>query len=306
MTMKRFLFVLICFFGTLAAQIPTAILSRDSLALGELCTMSVHFERDGIKSLSLLKPAEWIGGVRFRDAKETFSQDERIFEIVMSFYETPICTIPEISFVVEKSDSTKDTVKTETLVVRVPSIFEKLDTNQMKKISTMGLPDPMKAGKLSFVQILIILIAAIVLITIIYLLVKRFLKNKKAEIPIVPPYEEAVAALEELDKLNLIEKGEFKRFVFSLSAILKRYVSRRYDVLIEEATSTEFKQWLRKSELERENKIVLEKFINETDPVKFADLIPGVASVKELRTLVGDFVNITRPIEISLTNQAKK
>ncbi|MDR0303970.1 MAG: hypothetical protein LBH98_04250 [Chitinispirillales bacterium] len=292
--MRKVFFVFNLLFLMLNAQTPKIALSKDSLALGESCTMSVYFKEENIKSIAILNPSEWLGGVRFHDVKEIFSQNERIFEIITSFYETPVCTIPEISFLVEKSDGARDTVKTEIRVVRVPSIFEKLDTNQLKKIKTLGLPDPMSAGKLSFLYIIIAALA----ICFAFLIAKYILrKNKKSKILNIPPFEEAVAELENLDKLELIEKGEFKRFVFSISIILKRYVSRRYDVSIEEATSTEFKQWLRKSELDREDKIILEKFINETDPVKFADFIPSAAIVKELRAVVGEFVNRTRPIE---------
>ena len=298
--MKKFFLIFMFLLTILNAQQPfEVVLSRDSLALSELCTMSVRFKGEDIKSVGLLNPVEWVGNVRFRDAREIFAQNERIFEIIMSFYETPVCTIPEISFLVEKSDDTEDTLKTEIIIVRVPSMFEKLDTNQLKKIGTIGLPNPMKTGKLSLVQIIIAVIIIIIGIIIAFFVVKYFSKNRKTEIPVIPPFEEAIAALENLNKLNLIEQGEFKRFVFSLSTILKRYVSRRYEVLIEEATSTEFKQWLRKSELDREDKIILERFINETDPVKFADLIPSAAAVKELWTAVEEFVNRTRPIEIS-------
>lgn len=297
--MKKILFLLISGFSFLFAQTPQISLSSDSLMLGEICTMNVFFDKDA-KSITLLNPAEWVGGVRFRDAKEIFTEgEEKIFQMQLSFYETPICTIPPISFSVFRADSTTDTLITEPIVVRIPSMFEKLDTNQLKKIQTYGLSNPMKAGKMPLREIAIILFILAIVIILLILLIKKLLREKFEEKPPVPPFEEAMTALLELDNENLIGKGEYKQFVFSLSHILKRFVSRRFDVPIEEATSTEFKQWTRKSDLSRENKILLEKFINETDPVKFADLTPSIDILRELRKSVEEFVKITRPIEVS-------
>jgi len=280
----------------LAAQTPKIVLSRDSVMLGEICTMSVFFDKN-VKSISILNPSEWVGGVRFRDAREVFSPDEKVYQILLSFYETPVCTILPISFLVNVGDTT-DTLITEQIVVRVPSIFENLDSNQLKKIHTFGLPNPLRAGKLPLWEVLLILAGIILAIILIVVIVKKLLKKKYEEKPPVPPFEEAMAALAELDGKNLIANGEYKQFVFSLSQILKRFVSRRFDAPIEEATSTEFKQWLRKSDLTRENKILLEKFITETDPVKFAGLMPNIDILRELRRNVEEFAKITRPIEI--------
>lgn len=297
--MKKILFIIFTGFVFLFAQAPKAILNADSVMLGEVCTMSVFFDKD-IKSISLLNPVEWVEGVRFRDAREIFTDgNEKIYQILLSFYETPICTIPSISFAVANSDSTIDTITTDEIAVRVPSMFENLDTNQLKKIQTYGLPNPMKAGKIPLFEMIIALIVLIALVILIVWLVKKALKKKFEEKPPVPPFEEAMQSLLTLDEQNLIGKGEYKQFVFSLSLILKRFVSRRFDAPIEEATSTEFKQWTRKSDLSRENKLLLEKFINETDPVKFADLTPSIDILYELRKSVEVFVNETRPIEAS-------
>ena len=268
--------------------------------LGEICTMSVFFDGD-VKEISLLNPTEWVGGVRFRDAREVFSPGagERIYQILLSFYETPLCTIAPINFKVMRADSTIDTITTSPIAVRVPSIFENMSEKQLEKIQTYGLPNPMRAGKLPLWEIIIIIVIIIIAAVLIILCVKKLLKKKSEEKPPVPPFEEAMSALAELDGENLIGKGEYKQFVFSLSLILKRFVSRRFEAPIEEATSTEFKQWTRKSDLSRENKLLLEKFINETDPVKFADLTPSIDVLRELRRSVEEFVKITRPIEIN-------
>ena len=282
----------------MSAQTPRTVLSSDSVALGEICTLTVFFD-SGVREITLLNPTEWVGGVRFRDAREVFSTEERKFQILFSLYETPICTIAPISFAIVNADSTIDTVATDYIVMRVPSIFEGKSEKQLEKIQTYGLPNPMRAGKFPIMQTLLIIAIIIIAILLIALIAKKLLTKKAYEKPPVPPFEEAMQALAELDECNLINNGEYKRFVFTISQILKRFVSRRFEVPIEESTSTEFKQWARKSDLSRENKHLLENFINETDPVKFADITPRPEVLRELRKNVEDFIKITRPIEIS-------
>ena len=304
--MKKILFILFFCVFALSSQTLKVSLNADSAALAEICTMTVVLEK-GINSQMLLNSGEWAGAVLFRDAREIFSSDDKKYQILLSFYETPVCTIPPIGFLIE-SENGRDTVKTEPVAVRVPSVLEKLDTNEIEKLVKLGVPRPMKAGKMPILEIVIILLVLITAIILAIYLIRRYFKKKNAQIIIIPPFEEAMNALLKLDEEDLINKGEYKNFVFSLSAIFKRFVSRRYDVLIEEATSTEFKQWARRSgDLSRENKILVEKFINDTDPVKFADLTPSAENLRELRAKVEEFVKITRPIEdLSPTENGQK
>jgi hypothetical protein len=303
--MKKILLLLVFAVFFSRAEILEVSLSADSVLLGEICTMTVVFD-ESVKSLSLIDSGEWLGGTRLRDAREIFSPGEKKYQMLLSFYETPVCTIAPVSFLIE-SENGVDTVKTEAIAVRVPSIYEKLDSAKIDKLRKFSVITPMRAGKIPVWEIALILAALALLAVAAGVLLRKFLKKRIGRIAVVPPFEEAMDALKNLDEEDLINKGEYKTFVFSLSAILKRFVSRRYGVLIEEATSTEFKQWVRKSELTRENRILLEKFINDTDPVKFADLTPTVENLRELRVNVEEFIKITRPIEnLSLTDGEQK
>ncbi|MCL2845409.1 MAG: hypothetical protein FWE23_08170 [Chitinivibrionia bacterium] len=259
--------------------------------------MTVVFP-EAVKPLSLLNPREWAGAVRFRDVREVFSPTEARFQIILSLYEAPVCTIPPLSFLVQLPDGARDTLKTDPIAVQVASILEQLDSAQLKRLAKYGAINPMRAGRLAIWETILVLALIIAAVVLLVLLIKKYLNRKNAQIITVPPFEEAMNALSALDSFDLISKSEYKAFVFSLSAILKRFVSRRYEVSIEEATSTEFKQWARRSgDLSRENKHLIENFINETDPVKFADLTPSVEILRKLRADVEEFVKRTRPIE---------
>ena len=281
-----------------SAQTLEVLMSADSVMLAEICTMTVVFP-EGVKPLSLLNQREWSGAVRFRDGREISSATETKFQIVLSLYEAPVCTIPPLSFLVQMPDGARDTLKTDPIAVKVASILEQLDSAALRKLTKYGAINPMRAGRAPILETILILALIIAAVVLAVYLLKRYINKKKAQIVVVlPPFEEAMGALLALDDHNLIDGGEYKAFVFSLSAILKRFVSRRYDVSIEEATSTEFKQWARRSgELNRENKHLIENFINETDPVKFADITPSVENLRKLRANVEEFVKSARPIE---------
>jgi len=289
-----------------SAQTLEVFLSAKEPELAQICTMTVIFP-ENIRPLSLLNPREWDGSVRFRDARETIGGETARFQIILSLYEAPICTVPALSFLAELPDGERDTLKTEPFAVRVRSVLAELDSAQLERLSRYGAINPMRAGKSAVLETLLIIVAILAFFALLIFLLKRCFLKKNAVVLTVPPFEEAIAALYALDVFDLLSKGEYKAYVFSLSAILKRFVSRRFEVSIEEATSTEFKQWARKcEELSKENKRAIENFINETDPVKFADITPSVSVLRKLRADVEEFVKLTRPMENLTPEQSKK
>lgn len=290
---------IVCLFvGMLCAFEPKVMLSKDSLQLGDTLLMTVIFPQDSLRSVTLVDPQEWMGAVRFRNISDVFSPDGHAFALQLSLYETPICTIPPIAFRVEHADSTIDTIQTAPFLVRVPSLFEGLDSTELMDITTAGLPEPFRAGKIPLWWIFVILAAGIVLSLAIFFFLRWRKRIHENIVPLIPPYDEAIQTLEQLTADDLISAGEYKIYVFRLSDLFKRYIGRRYDAIIQESTSAEFKKWVSQSTLSRELRSDIDRFIAETDPVKFADITPAVQTLHEMLTLVTHFIHETRPVDV--------
>ena len=95
------------------------------------------------------------------------------------------------------------------------------------------------------------------------------------------PLETALAALEQLEKDDLVSKGELKEYYGRVSSILREYVEGRYGLQAPERTTEEFMEDLRRDSgtLTKDQKSLLEKFLMHCDLVKFAKFEPSADEV---------------------------
>lgn len=118
----------------------------------------------------------------------------------------------------------------------------------------------------------------------------------------LPPYEEAIEALKELDHSHFLENDNSKRYYSSLTEILKRYIGREVDDAALESTSNELieRLILHKDagsfnfDSETINKI--DKILKRADLIKFAKMKEQEGQAKVDRTVVEDIINETKEI----------
>ena len=106
------------------------------------------------------------------------------------------------------------------------------------------------------------------------------------------PLETALAALEQLEKDDLVAKGELKEYYGRVSSILREYVEERYGLQAPERTTEEFMEDLRRDSgtLTKEQKSLLEKFLMHCDLVKFAKFEPSADEVRATFDSCKEFV----------------
>lgn len=133
----------------------------------------------------------------------------------------------------------------------------------------------------------------------IYVFFRR--KKKKAEAAKkLPPYEQAIFELQELDNSHLLENREVKEYYSRLSAAVRHYLDGEvYDHAMESTTSELIHYLERERELGRLNltdetirrlKIILER----ADLAKFANSHPDVITAREDRSSVEHVINDTK------------
>ncbi len=122
-------------------------------------------------------------------------------------------------------------------------------------------------------QWLLYLAAAMALLAGLLILARWLWKRRKrpqAEIyasPPIPPDMEAYAALDAL----AVEKGlNPKQFYFRLSAVLRRYIERRFNFPAAEMTTEELLPQVDRIALDASLALELKTFCRQTDPIKFA------------------------------------
>lgn len=182
--------------------------------------------------------------------------------------------------------------------IKVESVIAKDDPKAKE-------PDPAyppQSARFPWVWALIIGTLALALLSGVVYLIWRRLRSRGPRpakpMPAAPALPEDVRALESLAKLDaqgLPEKGEFKKYTFACSEILKAYLGARYQFDAPESTSAELITLLRGiTEFPAARLEALEAMLGRMDVVKFTDQRPSVAESKALVPEIREIVASTR------------
>lgn len=126
----------------------------------------------------------------------------------------------------------------------------------------------------------------------------RILPQKKPE----PPYNVAMAKLEQLREEKLCEHGLQKEYYTRLTDILREYLDRRFNINAMEMTSTQIRRALDNSKDEIMSKELVEHVLETADFVKFAKAQPlGDDNIKAFE-FARKFVEDTKPADPAVDN----
>lgn len=161
-----------------------------------------------------------------------------------------------------------DTVKTRTDPVAV-----KVATRTTgEEVDILEVEDPLSDPRLpEWLYIVFAVLGCALLVFLGWFLHKKF--RKQGEAVRLPPYEEAVLALKDLRDRNYLATGDQADYFMGLGFVVRRYVERRFEVDILDATVAELKQ--RMSHVAGLPQAYKESVVNlaiETEPVKFAKM----------------------------------
>jgi hypothetical protein len=123
----------------------------------------------------------------------------------------------------------------------------------------------------------LIALGIIILGLVIFYFIRKARKKKSDEIfeSKIPPFEEAMQLLDELQNENLIEKQEYKEYHARLSDIFKRFLSRKNNVNQMYLTTDELLIELNQMDLPKEKIGNFASCLRMGNAVKFARFIPA-------------------------------
>jgi hypothetical protein len=288
---------LLFFVSFCSASEITSSLSKASLTAGEIITYNVTIIAPS--GANVIPPVidKTIGAVSIREWNSSTKKISKGDSVTVSYrittYVPENCTIPELTYLVVNGSQT-DTLVSPSHILSFQSVIDK-DTADLR-----DLKPQLEAGTKPM-WLLWILIAAAVLGVLIFVWFRFFNKKKIAgekQIPLLPPYEEAINAINELERQKYLERGLIREYVFNLSEIVKRYIERRFDINASEFTTEEVVAWLGVSGLDKNLKQSVEWFFRTSDPVKFARFIPPQETIDRFMSETMNFLNSTRPVAV--------
>lgn len=116
-----------------------------------------------------------------------------------------------------------------------------------------------------------------------------------SEIPLLPPYEEAIEALGALKAAKLWQAGQDKEYYTRLTDILRRYIDRRFGINAVEMTTTQIIDTLKRNEETRAVNQQMKQILEIADFVKFANMRPLPDDNEASWNRAEKFVNDTKP-----------
>ncbi len=125
---------------------------------------------------------------------------------------------------------------------------------------------------------------------------KKGINPFKPEKKRLPPYEEAILALNDLKSRQLWQNGQHKEYYSRLTDILRVYIDRRFGINAVEMTTSEIMEQIKHNEEALQVKDQLSEVLEIADYVKFAKM-QTLANDNEIafqRTL--NFVEQTKPV----------
>lgn len=227
-------------------------------------------------------------------------------DLILQSFDSGLYTLPPVLYI-----SGKDTFRTEKMTLKVIPV----NVDSLKNIhdyKNVEEPDTKWTDYLpDFITDywwLILLIIAVMALA--FYIMYRIRKGKPIALPLLPkkkllpPYEEAVAALTALKTASLWQNGQEKEYYTRLTDILRHYIDRRFGVNAMEMTTSQILELLTAEEA-KDAKTELRKILDIADFVKFAKMKPLADENEQSYMWAADFLEKTKPVENAVENQTE-
>ncbi len=289
-----FLFFLVSFSGSIYAQEVSASVDTTAIKIGEQITYKLSVETDGSKPVVFpegqsFSPLEMIEAYTI-DTSKIGDRQRLIREYALTQFDSGSYTIPQQRVLINDLE-----FRTDSFSVVVNDVV--VDTTKQKMFPIK--PSVEVPSGFTFPEWLWWLLGLIFLVGLGYFLYKQRLKKKEAANKL-PPYEQALYELKQLDDSHLLEQRELKEYYSQLSAAVRRYLDGDiYDHALE-STTNELIAYLEaerdRGKLKLENTTIskLKIILERADLAKFANSRPDVLTAKEDRDSVENVIKDTK------------
>jgi hypothetical protein len=196
--------------------------------------------------------------------------------------------LPAFTFLV-RTGAHVDTLRSDTGSVVVASVLPK----DMKDIHDLKPPETFPNHWLWAIPAAVLLAAGLAWAA--WQLARRWRRIREQAASPLPPWDEALAALDGMPWQEWLGAGQVKRYYYALSQVLKRYIERRFEFNAVEQTTTEILSSMRAHRTPMRDEV--RQFLLRSDFVKYAKTVPPDEEMRSAIAEVRDFVTRTTPLE---------
>lgn len=266
---------------------------KKEITIGDPIRYTLTIEADKGTSLELpldaptlsFRPFDLLGQERMEKGERDGRLSYRI-SFLLTAYELGELYIPSLKIYYKDSLGKEGEVVTEVVKVTVKGIAPP-EAEEIKPLKA-----PLSPGKIkiwSLWQMVGLLAVMIVLGAILFMIVKRLRRKEVIKAPTISPAEVAIKELEALD--GLLDRVGFKAYYREVAGIIRRFISARFHISVDEKTTTELIGAL--LAIPGVDSLgVVKGLLSDCDLVRFARYTPRSEEVKEVmeraRGLIGN------------------
>lgn len=253
------------------------------------------FFRDSLKNFEVIEELK-------PEKKKNEQKNQLLYKYILSYYDSALVVIPPIRiFYKIASDTTLHWAQTDSLAIQI----NKVKVNIQEDIKDVKPPERIP---FDWLTLAIWILIGLVLVAIAFFIYKKYFHKKKVEedkkpVIVLPPHEEALMKLDQLDREKLWQKGEIKEYHSRITEIIREYFEKRFGLpALELPTSDQLKMLKRISEA---NEIynLTESFLTNADLVKFAKFVPMDGVNTEMMKQAVEIVKRTIPGKVDSINK---
>ncbi|MFL0101243.1 hypothetical protein [Tenacibaculum maritimum] len=299
-----YIFLLITSMGFSQTPIIKAKIDTTNIRIGEQFLYQISVDKT--KHVILPKLENLKGLEVVSESKTDTIKNSLIKKYILTGFDSGAFYIPQQQVFVKNQ-----AYLTDSLLINIATI--PIDTTKIKKFPIKGIKgEPYEF--IDFQQYLWWLIFAIICIggILYYFIIKK--KKGAEEIviePSIPPYEEAIQKLHQLDQKLLWQNNKVKRYYSELTEIVRAYIERELKIPALESTTDELINVLidfnttKSIETTEETIQKLKKLLQEADLVKFAKSKPLAHEIEDDRKNAENIVNYLKPKPIVVEDEVE-
>ena len=292
---KQLCYILLFISAISFAQKPMvkAEIDTTNIRIGEQFNLKISID----ETQNVILPKLELTGLEIIDSTKTDTlENSLIRKYILTGFDSGAFYIPEQQIFIKNQ-----AYFTDSLLVNVATIA--IDTTQVKKFPIKSIKSEPYTFD-DFKIYLYLLLAAIAIIGFwIYWFVIRKQKQRKEEktYKVLPPFEEAIYKLNELDEKLLWQNNKVKEYYSELTEIIRGFIERELKVPALENTTDEILEALKNFEdaetiqVSKETLKTLQELLHEADLVKFAKSKPLAVEIKEDRKDAEDIISNLAP-----------
>jgi len=289
------LFFLFTFFAN--AQVTSSIDSTN-IKIGEEIQYSIQVNADSTDVVVFPEGQTFLPLEVIQSYKVDTTFENTKYRLIKRYgltqFDSGAYTIPSQKVFINEKQYATDSVNVEVRDVAV-------DTTKQKMFDIKPAIE-VKEPPFDYIKLLYWIIPILIIIGILIFIFFRRKKIKEAREVQLPPYEEALVALKNLDSSPLLRENKSKEYYSSLTEIVKRYLDREVDETALESTSDVLiaRLQLHKDaghfDFDAETIKDLDQVLKRADLVKFAKMTQEQGQAESDRRTIEEIINETHEV----------